>query len=464
MSDETSDFEPGGLPEFVKDPAGLLRRRWPWMLGVLLVGVAATAGVVASMPVTYLARSTILMTSQQIPQDFVRTTVPDEPYQRINALVGEILSRERLAATIEEHDLYPELREQAPLSEVISQVRANVSIGPDAGVGRRGRNDGSSIFAVEFRHEDPEVAAAVANDLAGLFTAASARMRGQQARLTTQFLRAELERTERELREKDREITAFKERYRGELPTELDTNLNKLERLGQQRQSLNAQIAEAETRLAMLTEAGGDAGANSPAGRLSTLKARLAEELAVHTPEHPNVISLERQIEQLEAKIDSGEVTAADDPSRSILIESTRRSIADMRAMQEKVTSEMETREAAVARTAQREEELKALEDDAQVLRDNYLQFLRKVQAAELAENLESAQQGERVAVLDRALPPTQPEKRRLKYLVAGLLGSLMLAGAVGVGLELWDPVVVSAEQIQNSFDLPVLGSVPRIA
>lgn len=464
MSAENPDLEPGGLPAFLKDPLGVLRRRWPWMLGVALLGVAATVGVVASMPVTYLARATILMTSQQIPQDFVRTTVPDEPYQRINALVGEILSRERLASMIEEHGLYAELRKEAPLSEVVSTMRANVDIGPDAGVGRRSRNDGSSIFAVQFRHEDPVVAAEVANELAGLFTGASARQRGQQARLTTQFLRAELERTERELREQDRKITAFKERYRGELPGELDTNLNKLERLGSQRQSLNAQIAEAETRLAMLTEGGADAPASSPAARLANLKARLVEQLAVNTEEHPNVISLERQIADLEAKMASGEVADAADPQRSILIESTRRSVEDMRTMLREVNTELAEREQAVARTAQREEELKALEDDAQVLRDNYLQFLRKVQAAELAENLESAQQGERVAVLDRALPPTQPEKRRLKYMVAGLLGSFLMALGLGLGLELWDPVVVSGEQIQADFELPVLGSVPRIA
>lgn len=463
MSDESAELEPGGLPAFLKDPVGLLRRRWPWVAGVLALGVGATAAVVLSMPVTYLARATILMTSQQIPQTFVQPTVPDEPFQRINALVGEILSRERLQELIEKHDLYPETRRVAPASEVVGLMRSNVDVGGERGVGPQNRRETSSIYAITFRHEDPQVAAAVANDLADLFTAASARMRGQQARLTTQFLRAELERTERDLREQDRKITGFKERYRGELPSELGTNLNRLERLGQQRQSLTQQIAEAETRLAMLSQTGADGNADSPAGRLASLKARLAEERAVHTDEHPNVVSLQRQIADLAQKIASGEVDPTEDPARGILIQSTRRSIDDMRDMLVQVNAEMAEREAAVARTAQREEELTALEDDANVLRENYLQFLRKVQAAELAESLESAQQGERVAILDRALPPTQPEKTRIKYLVAGIVGSLLLAATVGVGLELWDPVVVSAEQIQDQFDLPVLGSVPRI-
>ena len=42
LPDEFDDIDqPSALPEFLKDPRGVLRRRWPWMLAVLLVGSAA---------------------------------------------------------------------------------------------------------------------------------------------------------------------------------------------------------------------------------------------------------------------------------------------------------------------------------------------------------------------------------------------------------------------------------------
>jgi uncharacterized protein involved in exopolysaccharide biosynthesis len=293
----------------------------------------------------------------------------------------------------------------------------------------------------------------------------SSRQRGQQARIATQFLRSELERTQADLREQDRKIAEFKESYRGELPDELGSNLARIERLSQERDALGSQLGDAETRLAMLTTTADPVSASSPAGRLAALQAKLAEELAVNTPEHPNVMSLQRQVETLEAELARGEAGAQPgDATRPILIRDAQRSIGETRRRLAQIDAEIRETEGRVNRTAAREEALKALEERGGVLRDKYLEFLRKVEEAELAENLEAAQQGERISVLDKALPPNQPEKARIKYLAAGVVVSLVLAFAVGCLLEVSDPVMVTAAQIEAGFRLPVLGSVPRIS
>jgi uncharacterized protein involved in exopolysaccharide biosynthesis len=176
------------------------------------------------------------------------------------------------------------------------------------------------------------------------------------------------------------------------------------------------------------------------------------------------VISLQRQVETLEAEVArDGTAAPVADATRPILIQDAQRSIADARRRMGQIDAEIQDLEGRVARTAAREESLKALEERGGVLREKYLEFLRKVEEAELAENLEAAQQGERISVLDRALPPTQPEKARIKYMAVAVMGSILLAFAVGCLLEVSDPVMVTAEQIEAGFDLPVLGSVPRI-
>ena len=53
MSEE--DLEGGGLPDFLRDPLGLLKRRWRSMSLVLVLGLVATAGIVVSIPVLFLA-------------------------------------------------------------------------------------------------------------------------------------------------------------------------------------------------------------------------------------------------------------------------------------------------------------------------------------------------------------------------------------------------------------------------
>lgn len=461
MNDEGLDG--AGLPDFLRDPKGLLQRRWRWMTVVLVLGLAATTGYVASMPIRYVATATILVSSQQIPKSMIESTVIESPFQRINALVGELTARDRLLELERKHDLFPVLRREMSSTELVQYVRASIELDTLRGIGPRTRGESSSIYAISFHHESAQLAAAVANELASDFTAASVRMRGQQARLTTQFMRSQMEDKERELRAQDAQITAFKERNRGELPSELKTNLSKLERLAAQRQSLTSAIAEAQTRLAMMTSSEAPAVAMSPLGRLAALRAKLAEENALHTDEHPNVMSLRRQIATLETEI-AGGGSAPGESTRQILIDSTQRIIRDLQARVISVAAEIIDREARVARTPKHEEELGALADRGSVLREEYLDLLRKVETAALAEKLESAQQGERVSVLDRALPPSAPEQTRFRFLLAGVIGSLGLATLLGLALEFSDPVLFSAEQIEESFDLPVLGSVPRIS
>jgi succinoglycan biosynthesis transport protein ExoP len=457
-----SEEQAAGLPAFVKDPIGMIRRRWPWMVAFAGAGLVSTVIYVLSLPVTYLARATILVTSQQIPESFVTTTVTQDPFERINALVGEILSRERLTGMVEKHDPYPELADQSSMVELVGLMRSSVSVGSQAGVGRRSRTQPSTIYAISFRHSDPNMAALVANDLASLFTAASSRSRGEQARRTTQFMRAQLEDTERDLRENQRIISDYKGQYRGELPSELSANLAKLERLAGQRQALQLQISQADARVSDLAGSIDTTSSNSPYARLAALNAKLATETAINTDEHPNVIALRRQIESLNEEIRSGGSGPAPF-TQDLAVDAARRSSSDLRRMLANGEAETAELEQKVARTPIREEELMGMEGQLGVLRENYVSQLRKVEAAELAETLESAEQGERVQVLDRALPPSAPENTRMKYLFAGIGASL--AGALGIAalFELLDPVLVSRSQIEETFGVPVLGSVSKI-
>jgi uncharacterized protein involved in exopolysaccharide biosynthesis len=108
------------------------------------------------------------------------------------------------------------------------------------------------------------------------------------------------------------------------------------------------------------------------------------------------------------------------------------------------------------------QEQLTSLEERASISRESYLEFLRKVQNADLGGNLLDSQQGRRVSVLNQAAPP-HPMGAPLCYLALALLASLGLAVAVGAGLELLNPVVVSPDDILGIVGQPLLGWVTRI-
>lgn len=460
--------ESGGFPAFLRDPKGILRRRWRWMLFALVLGLAGTGAFVWTLEPTYLAKATVLVTSQRISEEFVRPTVESDEFERINALVGEVFSRRSLADLVQKHGLYADPELDLSMEARVVRARGNAAIEGETETLGRQRGQQARIYAITFRADEPEVAAAVANGLAERFTAAHVRMRDRQVRVTTDFLRRELERAERELRAQEERITEFKQQYRGELPSELNANLARLERLQQERESLATQIADAETRLALLaagsvSSGAGDIDSSSPEARLAALRSRLEQELAVRTEEHPNVISLRRQVAALEK-----EVTASPDadgmPSRPSLAAGARSSVDEMRRQRARIEREIEALDARVARTPEREEELAALMQREAVLREGYVSALRKVKQAELAEAVESAQQGERATVLDQALPPRTPEQTPLLFLAGGIVASLGLAVGVGLLWELFDAVLLQADQVEAEFGVPVVGSIAHIA
>jgi len=452
-----------GLPAFLRDLQGIPRRRWPWMVAGLAVGLAATAVAVALWKPTYEAVASLMMSRQQVPEDFVRTTVEDDLFSRLNAMVGEVMSRDKLVALIDELGLYGEQRDRLSRTELAARMRANIEIVPTETIGRTSRRDRptAQVFTISFTGKDRHEVAEVANRLAGLFLEASLKTRMEHAISISRFLRAELERTEETLKAETRAVANFREEHRGELPEELESNLRSLERLQGQAATLATQIAESETRLALI--AAGDEDPNSPLVRLSRLQEQLDHQLAVNTAEHPTVRSLQRQVDALRSQIESGQTESNTSATRDALVRRASLGLDQLRQQKADIEARMTDIEARVARTPQNSEELASLEEKAAVTNEKYLEFLRKVNEAEMARNLEAAQQGARVSIMDQAQTPRRPSIPRLYVLAAGLLASLGLPLVLGVLAEALDPVMVDAQQTEHLAGVPVLGAVPRI-
>lgn len=430
------------------------------MLSGMVLSLLATVGVIASVKPTYWATATVLVTSQRISERFVQSTVEAGEFEKISAIQGELLSRGTLGKLVETYDLYGGADSSATTVQRVGQMRSNITFELDDGQGRPGIGDGARIYAISFSHGSPDVAAEVANDLASRFTLAHLQMRGDHARITTRFVRRELERTEKELQAQEHLITQFKQRNRGELPEELQANLSRLERLHERHQALALQIAAGDRN------GGGSTGAGerlplTPNDRLVRLRRQLEEQRAFRTAEHPTVVSLERQLSRLKEEI------AKAPPPLAALPEAggfDPLAPSALRIELGKTEAAINVLDAKVARMPQHHEQLAALERRAEALRESYRDFLHKVEEAELSEAVELAQQGERATVLDRAIPPTQPETPLWLLGAAGVVLSLGIALGLAILLELLDGVILRSDQLEEEFGLPVLGTGGRIS
>ncbi len=458
--DSSEGEESASLPGFLKDPKGVLRRRGKWMAVIVVLGLIASGVFLQKRTPTYSARATVLVASQKISEVFVQGAAEGDQLEKVSAILGELLSRKNLGGLIQEHNLYAakEGDEQLTLEEKVAIMRAEIVIGPErSSTANTGHDSSATVFEILFTCENPVVAADVTNALASGFTDIHLRMRSRQARLTTEFLRRELKQTEGELSRQERLITEFKQTYRGQLPSELATNLGRLDRLQSQRQSLALQIAETESRLASLAATGSDYAPDSPEALLRSLQVKQKEQRALYTDDHPNVVALDKRIGVLERQISSGA------SGGSSTAGATRLTLAELRRQLAETVASFEDLDRRVAFVPERQEELAALEQRVEILRESHREFLRKVNQAELAEAVESAQQGERAMVLDAAVPPSHPDSSPLKILVVMLVGTFGLAVLLALLLELMDSVIVGAGEIESQYRLPVIGSIAPI-
>lgn len=441
----------GTLGPALRDPFGVVLRRWKAMLLSGLLVMTGFGVVAVGMDPLFEARATVSVLGARISENFVQTTVEIGTLDQINAIVSEVLSRKNLAEIVVDYELFGGLRDSELIEVAIEKVRARTTVASEStDVGRRRRGESSRVYALSFKDADPDRAAAVANALAASFIDVHLRLRSSEARVTTDFLRRELIEVEQELRAQERLATEFKQEFRGELPGELGTNLARLDRLQETRRVLVEQLRALEARSTM----GSITVANdSSAARRFVLRSRLNESLALYTEDHPNVVALQRQLEAIEREVGAeGSLAAAGSEGRHL-----RHRIAE-------VEHELTELDARVARTPRRQEEQEALDRRLTVSRDNYTELLRKVDQAELSESVESAQHGVRVSVLDRAVPPASQDGSRGKLVLIGFAAAVGLALLTALLLEHFDAVLLDTEQIESLYSLPVLGNVPHIA
>jgi len=299
----------------------LKRRKWyiliPW---VLICGIAAL--VAFKLPAIYRSSATIRIEAQQVPEDLVRTTVTTYAEERIKTITQQILSRSVLEEIIKDFDLYPKLREEALLEDVIAEMKEDITIEMvSASVPNRrlGRDIEVTVaFTVSFENEDRRKVAPVASRLASLYLEYNARLRENLAEKTTAILEKQLEEYRIANQELERKIARFKEEHLTELPELMRLNLETERRIADQLDNLDRRMLTLQERkmylegqLLTLSPSPLMRGDQvwEPKDRLHLLRSRAISMEAHLSPKHPDLINIRREIAELEKEVEAKDVT-----------------------------------------------------------------------------------------------------------------------------------------------------------
>lgn len=472
-------------PEDIIDIA----KRRLWLIVVPFVVVASvTAFVARRIPNHYRSETVILVVPQQIPESYVRSTVTSRIEDRLQSIGQQILSRTFLERIIVDFDLYPEARRTQPMENIVEDMRKNdISIDPIKG----------DAFRVSYVSGDPEVAMKVTARLASLFITENRRDREVLADGTNQFLESQLEDARRRLAEHEKKVEDYRRLYSGELPTQVESNLQVIQNTQLQIQALVESTDRDRDRRIVLERSIADASAESkaePAPVAGPVGADAAVSLEDQldaaqraldalqqrlTPQHPDVIRAKKQVRDLAAKIEAApprpsssappvRLTAAENARQMRVrnlqaeLQNVDRQIASKEAEEKRLRGVMGSYQTRVEAAPTRESELIELTRDYTTLQQVYTNLLTKREDSKVAANLERRQAGEQFRILDPARMPERPfSPNRMRINLLGAIAGLGLGLGLVALLEYSDTTLRTDDDVMVAISLPVLAMIP---
>jgi succinoglycan biosynthesis transport protein ExoP len=306
------------------DLKGVIRRRKKGFLMVFFM-VFILCGVIAiALPSVFKSESTILIEEQQIPADFVKTTITSYVEERIQTITQQIMSRTRLLEIINRFGLYPEMQGRKTTERIIEEMRGAIhleTISTDVIDKRTGRPTAATIaFTLSYEGKNPSTVQEVANVLASLYLEENLKSREQRASDTTAFLQQELNGLKGKVDLLESKITEFKKAHMGELPEYGAVNMQNISKLNRDLDQVNMQLRSLQDRkmylggqlanvdplLPLVTDEGKTV--MNPTDRLKYLRLQLISLQSTLSERHPDIIKLKRQIRDLETEVsDSGD-------------------------------------------------------------------------------------------------------------------------------------------------------------
>jgi polysaccharide chain length determinant protein (PEP-CTERM system associated) len=344
----------------------------------------------------------------------------------------------------------------------------------------------SSAFKISFEDEEPRKVMQVVNAMAALVIDQNLKARESQAAGTVEFLEQERVKMRQRLEKVEAALKDFRETHMGELPDQLASNLMVLERLQQQLSDKQKSLRDEKNRLISLEnqiqrtrEQASRTVANAaiPEDRepitLEGLKRQLAEYKIRYTPQHPDVIRLQRKIEELEKEsppssaASGAGIRATGMGIEADLIDQRKNAAREIAALKEELTElqdQIAVYQQRVEDTPKLEQELLSLKRDYDNTQKTYDSLLARKQEAEVAANMERQQKGEQFRILDPARLPDKPQSPNMRKLfLMCLMAGLGLGGGLIFLMEFLDKSVKKLESVPQKLGIPLLVAIPSI-
>ncbi|MGH9477030.1 MAG: GumC family protein [Terriglobales bacterium] len=467
-------MNPSSSPRLSGSAVGhlFLRRRW-WFLLPFVGGWLLVASLRWVLPPQFQSQSLLLIERQVVPPAYVQPNVTFDPDHLLQSMGLEVLSRDRLAQVVRQHDLYPDLQRRRGMDAAVAELQKDISIQPVdlASLPHPPTGDWSAL-SIAFTGSTASLAQAVDNDLTTSFIQQNLRATQQASADTTTFLSQQVEQAQTAWQQAQAAVQSFERAHLGSLPGQDQANLALTMNL---QSELNASLAARDhTRQEIATDKALLAHAPTPAQeqmqqQLQTLEAELRQMRTQYTGRYPGMVQLQHQISLLRAQL--GAPAGADGGASSLPLVQVRSQLqADIAQLPfeqtqvDKLERQLRRYQQRMTAAPLKASQLDGLEAQQQQAAAAYQSLLGKFDSSRMASELAAQQGSAQFRLVDApSLPrvPVWPQPGTL--CLVGLLAGACLGLAAAAVAEFAEDRVTGEDELLALGVTPVLVRIPPL-
>lgn len=467
------------------DYMSVVRRRMWWFIAPLALCIIVGLALCLLLPREYLSQATIGVAAPTLAPELLKGVSSLDKEERQRAISQQLLSPTVLQRVVREEKINPE----KPVDQVAQWLRANVEQNisvPNPITKSSDSPRGIDSFNLGYTDSDPLRAQRIANRIAYVFVEENSKSQIERTENTSEVLSQQVQASLARLGSIENELRVKKQANMGRLPDQVNANVALVNGLRSQFESLSNQLRGEQDRLSQIeaqldsmrqggsgTTAASTAAIQAAQGRVNDLQKQLALARTLYTDKHPEISRLNEELagarkDLAAAQQQSGNDSAlAADPLYKGKLqerEGAKLRIRDLQRASAAAQSQIQLYQARVDAAPMVEQELASLTREYDLEKQHYADLSAKHQQAQMTESLARKQGGERFSVLYPANVPSQPTKPdMLRIMLMAIAGGLVLGAAAAIGREFLDRSVHDVRALQDEFEVPVLGEIPRI-
>jgi uncharacterized protein involved in exopolysaccharide biosynthesis len=517
-------------PDF-SDYLAAIKRRHFLLLAVALPIVAIAVALAIGLPSVYVSSAMIEFSRATVPGELQNTRSPPErSYADMQRNYADQYVSNMRDAVLNSHDLGPVAAKVRGLptipddtEEAIAAIKLHAAMQTvrtkvlDSDTGRE--REIVPAFSVSFASRNPETAQKVAAALTQAVIEASRHSMLTRARNAGQFYESEAQRYHEQIMKLETELADFKAKHFGELPELASVNLGSIDRMQRDLESAESQVQQLSQNRTFLSVQLQQAqtASNMDLTTLQRLEAEYAQKEPLYGENHPDMVALRRQIENLrnggaalEGMTLKQQLAAEQERLRSLQrrysddypdVKSTKRRIAEIqkrvaRGDKEVTTipdnptvvqlktqinsvdnqikgaqaheadlrrqiAELQKRVATTPLVAKQYDQMARSLDLA---RTKYDDLMKSEMDSELTAEAIMGGRSDELRLINAPIVPDKPAKpKRLAFVVIGVILALVLALSAVIVAESLDQTVRGSRDVRRVLSVSPLAVVPRI-